>query len=238
MQKGMNKMYENGLIGVVGLGRLGRIVTARLTGQHRLVVYDRNAELVKAIAELHGAAAAGRLTELACCNIVLLALPDKEIVTCIRELNSLKKEMLVINMATNAPQKVVEEAAEQPLRCTSVKFVGHAGEMALGFNPVIIVNEEPADQVQAVSKLFQSIGRVVTGQADIVTEINTIAAQKALEAGVRIEQTLQAKGYNHPAIIESAIAQVGAGILKSYATKDLGPFAQDIIKELKMKEEV
>lgn len=231
-------MYENGLIGVVGLGRLGKIVTARLAEQHRLVVYDRNAQLVKAMAELHGASAAGSLAELACCNIVLLALPDKEIVNCIRELNALKKAMLVINMATNAPQKVIEEAAEQPLRCMSVKFVGHAGEMALGFNPVIIVNEEPADQVQAVSRLFQSIGRVVAGQADIVTEINTIAAQKALEAGVRIEETLQARGYDHPAIIQSAIGQVGAGILKAYACNDLGPFAQDIIKKLKMKEEV
>lgn len=230
---------QNGYrIGLIGLGRLGKIVTARLANYHQLVIYDRNTELVSSIAQLYGISAAGSLDEVARCNMVLLALPDKEIINCIHQLNAFKREMLVINMATNMPQSVAEQAAILPVRCMSVKFVGHAGEMSLGFNPVIIVNQYPEDQVQAVSRLFQLVGQVIVGQADMVTAINTIAAEKAVEAGVLIEENLKAGGYNDPAIIQSAISQVGAGILKAYASNDLGPFAQEIVKKVKMKKEV
>lgn len=230
---------QNGYrIGLIGLGRLGKIVTARLANYHQLVIYDRNTELVSSIAQLYGISAAGSLDEVTRCNMVLLALPDKEIINCIHQLNSFKREMLVINMATNMPQSVAEQAAILPVRCMSVKFVGHAGEMSLGFNPVIIVNQYPEDQVQAVSRLFQPVGQVMVGQADMVTAINTIAAEKAVEAGVLIEENLKAGGYTDPAIIQSAISQVGAGILKAYASNDLGPFAQEIVKKIKMKKEV
>lgn len=230
---------QNGYrIGLIGLGRLGKIVVARLANYHQLVIYDRNTELVSSIAQLYGISAAGSLDEVARCNMVLLALPDKEIINCIHQLNAFKREMLVINMATNMPQSVAEQAAILPVRCMSVKFVGHAGEMSLGFNPVIIVNQYPEDQVQAVSRLFEPVGQVIVGQADMVTAINTIAAEKAVEAGVLIEENLKAGGYNDPAIIQSAISQVGAGILKAYASNDLGPFAQEIVKKVKMKKEV
>lgn len=225
-------------IGLIGLGRLGKIVAARLANYHRLVIYDRNAELTSSIAQLYGISAADSLDEVAQCNMVLLALPDTQILKCIQDLNAFKQEMLVINMATNMPQSVAEQAAIQPVRCMSVKFVGHAGEMSLGFNPVIIVNQYPEDQVQTVSRLFQPVGRVIVGQADMVTAINTIAAEKAVEAGVKIEEALKAGGYNDPAIIQSAISQVGAGILKAYASNDLGPFAQEVVKKVKMKKEV
>ncbi len=230
---------QNGYrIGLIGLGRLGKIVTARLAKHHQLVIYDRNPELVSSIAQLYGISAAGSLDEVARCNMVLLALPDREIINCIQQLNSFKREMLVINMATNMAQSVAEQAAIRPVRCTSVKFVGHAGEMSLGFNPVIIVNQYPEDQVQAVSLLFQPVGHVIVGQADMVTAINTIAAEKAVEAGVLIEETLKAEGYNDPVMIQSAISQVGAGILKAYANNDLGPFAQEVAQKVKMKKEV
>jgi hypothetical protein len=72
----------------------------------------------------------------------------------------------------------------------------------------------------------------------MVTAINTIAAEKAVEAGVLIEETLKAEGYNDPVMIQSAISQVGAGILKAYANNDLGPFAQEVAQKVKMKKEV
>lgn len=222
-------------IGVIGLGRLGKIVAARLADYNHLVLYDRNSELMGEVAQAIGAMTADSLEEVACCNVVLLAVPDREVISCIKDFNLFKKEIVVINMATNVAQAVLEQTAIQPVKCMGVKFVGHAGEMALGLEPVIIVNERPQELVEEVSRLFAPVGHVIVGRADMVTEINTIAAEKALEAGVLIEEALTSRGYGKPEIIQSAIQQVGAGILKAYATDDLGPFAREIVRTVKAK---
>ena len=62
--------------------------------------------------------------------------------------------------------------------------------------------------------------------------------QAALEAAVHIESTLRHKlDVCDPAVIQSAISQVAAGTLRSYAEGDLGPFARDIVRQLKKHSE-
>jgi hypothetical protein len=41
------------------------------------------------------------------------------------------KVPVVINIATNVAQHVLEEAAGKQMKCISAKFIGHAGEMVL-----------------------------------------------------------------------------------------------------------
>jgi len=58
---------------------------------------------------------------------------------------------------------------------------------------------------------------VVVGRAYVVHFINTISAEKALEAAVGIEESLKKQQITDPLMIKSAIRQVAAGILKAYA---------------------
>ncbi len=84
-------------------------------------------------------------------------------------------------------------------------------------------------------ELFEPIGDIIVGKSDSVTAVNTIAAQKALEAAVNIEETLINGGVTDSNVIKSAIRQVAAGILKAYTNDDLGPFAREIVRAIRAK---
>ena len=214
---------------------MGSVLATRLAGSWRLAIYDRNSNKAAAVCAATGATVLNGLAEVAACGMVILAVPDREVLSCIEEFNAIEQELIVFNVATNVPQTILESTAANHIHCISVKIIGHAGEMALGFNPVIIVNEQPQALTNITMQIFSSIGHVIVGQADLVAEINTVAAEKALEAAVRIEDELHRKGYRQTEVIQSAISQVAAGILKAYANDDLGPFAKEIVREVQDK---
>lgn len=222
-------------IGLVGIGRMGRVLAGLLARQVDLCIFDRNTDQMKIVAEELQVSTVDTLEEMTGMNTVILAVPDLEVVSCIKVFNSINKPLSVINIATNASQDMLNNIAASHVKCICAKFVGHADEIALGHLPVIIVNQSPAELVAQTVEIFQLVGQVITGKADIVHTINTIAAQKAIEAAVSIEELLKEKKIYDPAIIKSAIRQVAAGIIKAYADGNMGPFAREIVQSVKNK---
>jgi hypothetical protein len=214
---------------------MGRALAMRLKEYTDLVVFDRDPERLAIIAEELDLPIAAGIDELAEIGIVILAVPDREVISLLKDFNLIKKPLVAINIATNVAQIVLEETAASHVRCTGVKLIGHAQELALGQRPVIIVNDKPADLVPLAEELFSPVGDVIVGKADSVTAINTVAVQKALEAAVHIEETLINGGVTDSAVIGSAIRQVAAGVLKSYSNDDLGPFAREIVRAIRAK---
>jgi len=217
-------------IGLIGTGRMGKELIRRLAKKVTMVIYDRNPAILKAVTREWKVEVAESLEALVDCSAVILAVPDKDVVGCIKAFNRLDTAVVIINVATNITQIELEQVAAASVRCISVKIVGHAGEMALGGDPVVIVNERPQELVVMAKKLFAPVGQVVQGNADIVQMINTVAAEKALAAAVEIEEVLLHQGINDDEIIRGAIRQVAAGIIKAYADQELGPFARDIVR--------
>lgn len=222
-------------VGLIGVGRMGRELARRLKDHVELTIFDHDAAFLATIQGELGIPAAGSIDELAAIGTVILAVPDPEVINCIKDFNQLKTPIAVINIATNVAQHVLDEAATPPVRCIGVKFVGHAGEMSLGLDPVVIVNSQPAELVPLAKEIFAPIGHLVVGKADIVSFINTTAAEKALEAAVYIEEGLRQQGVSDPDIVKSAIRQVAAGVLKAYADQDLGPFARNVVRAVRAK---
>jgi hypothetical protein len=214
---------------------MGKVLARRLQNHVELKIFDRDPEALAATAAELGVGAAAGLEELAALGTVILAVPDPEVINCIKDFNQLKQPLVVINIATNVARHVLEETAAKHVKCVGVKFVGHAGEIALGLDPVIIVDDRPADLVPLATAIFSPVGRVLVGKADIVSFINTTAAEKALEAAVYIEEGLKQQGVVEPEIIKSAIRQVAAGILKAYADQDLGPFARQVVRAVRAR---
>ncbi|SFL50320.1 NAD(P)-binding domain-containing protein [Pelosinus propionicus] len=224
-------------VGLVGIGRMGRVLAGLLAGQVDLVIFDRNIEKMEKAAEELSVSTVSSLGEMAELGIVILALPDSEVVSSIKVFNTIGKNVTVINIATNVSQDMLNSIADSHVKCICAKFIGHAGEIALGHSPVIIVNQFPVEIVGQTVEIFQLAGQVIVGKADLVYTINTIAAQKAIEAGVTIEEILKKKGISDPGIIKSAVGQVAAGVMKSYANGTLGPFAREIVQSVKNKSE-
>lgn len=222
-------------IGLVGVGRMGKVLAGRMKEYADVCVFDRDPEKLAVVAEALELPVATGIDELADIGTVILAIPDREVVSLIKDFNLIQKPLVVINIATNVAQIVLEETALKHVRCTGVKLIGHAGEIAVGQRPAIIVNDKPADLVPLAQELFQPIGDIIVGKSDSVAAINTIAAQKALEAAVNIEETLINGGVTDSSVIKSAIRQVAAGIMKSYTNDDLGPFAREIVRAVRAK---
>jgi pyrroline-5-carboxylate reductase len=223
-------------IGIVGIGRMGRVLAVRLAEAAELTLYDVKLDQLAEVAAATGAKAGASLEEAVLGDAVILALPDREVIDCLKELNQIRHSPItVINVATNVAQSVLEHTAAPHVRCISAKFIGQAGEMAAGARPVIVVHEKPEELVALTVEIFSHVGDVLTGNSDVVTTINTIAAEKAIEAAVLIEESLRMKGFSNPAIAKSAIGQVAAGIVKAYAADNLGPFAREIVHSVKKK---
>lgn len=222
-------------IGLVGVGRMGRVLAKLLAGHVELCLFDRNlGEMNKLAVELN-VTTVHNLEDIVKNETVILAVPDHEVVSCIKVFNQIKSPVRVINIATNVAQPMLEKMAAPHVKCICIKLIGHADEIGLGEKPVIIVNEFPADLVPEMVEIFQNVGQVLVGKADVVHFINTIAAEKALEAAVGIEESLKRQQITDPLIIKSAIRQVAAGILKAYADGNMGPFAREIVQSVKQK---
>ncbi|MBP2626905.1 MAG: oxidoreductase coenzyme F420-dependent [Firmicutes bacterium] len=222
-------------IGLVGIGRMGRVLAKLLAGHVELCLFDRNASNMNTLAEELYVSTVNNLEDIVKMGTVILAVPDHEVVSCIKIFNQIKKPVTVINIATNVAQHMLEQIAAPHVKCICIKFIGHADEMALGQRPVIIVNQFPADIVPQMVEIFQVVGEVLVGKADVVHTINTIAAEKALEAAVRIEEALKQQKITDQTIVKSTIRQVAAGILKAYADGTMGPFAREIVQSVKSK---
>ncbi|MDU4961902.1 MAG: NAD(P)-binding domain-containing protein [Sporomusaceae bacterium] len=223
-------------ISIVGIGRMGRVLAARLAETAELTLYDADTERAAEVAAVVGARAAVSLEDAAQAEAVILALPDQEVIACLSKLNLVPRTSLtVINIATNLARTTFAAAAAPHIRCVSAKFVGHAAEMAAGARPVIIVDNADPELTELAATLFAGVGDVLTGDSDWVAAINTIAAEKALEAAVLIEERLRYRGFADPAIAKSAIGQVAAGIIKAYAVDDLGPFARKVVNSVREK---
>ncbi len=222
-------------IGLIGVGRMGRALAAKLVDHVILCVYDREFSKMEALANGLNVSNAEGMEQIARLGTVILAVPDSEVINCINIFNNMPHPVTVINVATNVKQKTLEETAASHVKCIGVKFVGHAGEMLLGQRPVVIVDERVPELVPRVEEIFQLVGQVIVGDSDIVSEINTIAAEHVLAAGVHIEAGLRQQNITNPIIIRSAIRQVAAGTLKAFADGNLGPFAQEIVHNIQEK---
>lgn len=225
-------------IGLVGVGRMGKVLAQLLAGHVTLCLFDRNGEAMNEVATRLNIRTVTQLEDIITTQTVILAVPDHEVVSCIKVFNQIKSPLRVINIATNVDQSMLESIAAPHVQCICIKIIGHADEIALGQRPVIVVNESPLALVPEMVDIFQHVGQVLIGRADVVQFINSIAAEKALEAAVGIEETLKQHQITNPLIINSAIGQVASGIIKAYADGNMGPFAREIVQSVRKKTKI
>ncbi|MEN6567734.1 MAG: NAD(P)-binding domain-containing protein [Veillonellales bacterium] len=222
-------------VGLIGTGRMGRALAARLADTADLYLFDRDADRLKTVGEELKLPVVESMEELVKLGTVILAVPDQEVISCIKDFNQQPQTLQVINIATNVDSQVLRQTSARHIRCINAKFVSQADEMLLGQRPVIIVDEQPSDMVSVAAELFAAMGDIVVGRADLVTAINKSAAENVLTAAVHLEETLRQKNVTDPRLIKAAIRQVAVGTLKAYADSNLGPFAREIVRSVRAR---
>jgi len=221
-------------VGIIGTGRMGRILAQRMAAQHEVCLYDADPVAARQLAGQLQVQSVGSLEELDTASVVL-AVPDGAVKCCIEELQRQTKMQHVFSVATNISREILAEMAGTSLRCLNVKIIGHAGEMGRGGQPVIVADDCNPQLAELACQLFAPVGTVLVAEADLVKTINSVATEEALKAAVAIEQALRAAGIDDPAMLDGALSVVAPGVLKAYAEDDLGPFARGIVSALRDK---
>ena len=218
--------------GIIGAGRMGKILAERLAGRHEVFLYDADPAAAQVAAQALGLRAAANLAGESA-DALVLAVPDAAVRPCIEMLLAQQTTALVFSVATNISREILAEMAGAALRCLNVKIIGHAGEMSRGGQPVIVVDKADPALAAVAAELFAPVGSVVVAEADLVKTINVIATEQALKAAVAIEQALCAAGIDDRKMMDGALSVVAPGVLKAYAEDDLGPFARGIVCALR-----
>jgi pyrroline-5-carboxylate reductase len=220
--------------GIIGAGRMGKILAQRLATQHDVFLYDADPAAAEAAAQALGLRAAANLAEEAA-DALVLAVPDAAVNPCIEMLLAQQTTAMVFSVATNISREILAEMAGPTLQCLNVKIIGHAGEMGRGGQPVVVADDCNPQLAELACQLFAPVGTVLVAEADLVKTINSVATEEALKAAVAIEQALRAAGIDAPALLDGALSVVAPGVLKAYAEDDLGPFARGIVSALRDK---
>lgn len=219
-------------VGVIGTGRMGRILSERMTKVHEVTLLDADGEAAKAAAAALGVRSVQTLAELDV-EAVVAAVPDSAVESCVKAWRAAGKAAPLFSVATNISREMLAEFDAGAHLCLNVKIIGHAGEMSHGAQPILIVDDQDLGLVETARAVFAPVGEVVTGEADRVKQINSLITEAALKAGVEMEAGLRGIGVMDERIIRAALSIVGTGVLRAYAEDDLGPFARGIVNALR-----
>lgn len=219
-------------VGVIGAGRMGRILAERIAADHEVVLYDADIQGVAVVAESLKVTSVDSLSALNV-DALVLAVPDNAVAPCLAELQESGNILNVFSVATNISRETLAGLEREGLRCLNVKIIGHAGEMGRGAKPTIVIDRGTSEMIRMAQLVFANVGHAVIGDADQVKLINGVATEVALKAAVSIENALKAAGISDTLMIRGALSQVAPGVLKAYSDDDLGPFARKIIASLR-----
>lgn len=219
-------------IAVLGTGRMGQVLAERLKCKHQVKLFDADGQTLSKACGLLELPACENLAEVDV-DAFILAVPDTEVSACFALLSQRKKPAVVFSVATNVSREQLNKMVSPQVQGHNVKIIGHAGEMARGANPLIVIDQGEAELVALAVEIFATVGKTMTADADAVGTINSIATTEALKAAVSLERALCESGIDDPEILRCAVSHVAPGVMRAFAEDDLGPFARGIVCRLR-----
>ncbi|MCL5935519.1 MAG: NAD(P)-binding domain-containing protein [Firmicutes bacterium] len=218
---------------IAGLGRMGEILAGSMSKKHEVAVYDRDEGKGRLVAERTDSRFCSPPDFLPLADAVVLALPPSVTAPALESMRPLlRPDVVVVNIATTVCRDDLRPVLNGVGHLVGAKIVGHYREMRE--RPAILVDAETEKGRQAALLLFSDLGTVLPGDERVVQLINTAATREAFRAAVRIEELLREAGVDDT-LINSAIRVVAAGSIKAYADGDIGPFARDLLKEIRQR---
>ncbi len=210
---------------------MGEILAESISKNHLVTIYDQDEEKGRQAARRAGCRHGRPADVLPAAEVVILALPPAGTAPALASISSLlRSDAVVINIATTVGKEDLRPLLKGPVHLVGAKIVGHYREMRE--RPAILVDADTGKGREAAFNLFSDLGDVVPGDERLVQLINTVATREAFRSAVRIEDQLREAGIG-PDLIKSALRVVAAGSIKSYAEGDTGPFAMELLKEIR-----
>lgn len=219
-------------LGIVGIGRLGKALTAILNQRFRVLVYDQNVKMAKQYAKQTDCAFFPLNELLERADAVLLCVPAHEVEGLLEGPVKAKGFAgLVVNMATG---KATDELP-QPLtgKLLGAKMLGQFRAIEAGIPTTIVSGTQDENELVLLKNIFFELGTIVSGEERLVSTLNRLATKQVIEMAIRFNE--QADTLNiEEAWKLAALKSVMVGTLLDFPLDRRNPYLQNILEELEL----
>ena len=94
-------------VGIIGAGRMGKLLAERMAAVHAVEVYDSDATAAGRVADELSVTAAASLDAMDA-EAIVLAVPDNAVGPCVSALAQARKRRIVFSVATNITREISE----------------------------------------------------------------------------------------------------------------------------------
>ncbi len=219
---------------IIGAGRLGAAVARRLPADTRIIISDTETEKGRRLAEAVNGTFVPDLAGMGQADLIILALPTPVIKGTVETLLGLaKKGAIILNMATSAQLEPELKQRNPAITVMDAKLIGSARSIENGEPGLVVIDCSNPEQGSRVQQLLRGLCQVEYGDADLVGKISRICSIEAIKAAVAVRKQLRALHVPEE-WINIAITSACAGTMQAYVNNDIGPFSQQIARELEL----
>lgn len=217
-------------VAIIGAGQMASILAHRVPGSVRKVIIGRRKAEAVALADEVGGIASDQMSAVRGCKVIFLAVPGPALPQVLSEIQPhLMSEAVVVNMATEVMTD--ELPVEGDLMVVAAKVIGHAREIELGSPGVVVLDRVEPAQAELLGPLLEGIGPVIRGDERKVMAANTAVVEVMVQAEAELRRRLEEVGLD-AALVPVAIGSAAPGVLRAVARRELGPFAQEVVRKM------
>ena len=226
-------MDKKPIVGIIGVGRLGSAIAARMPKQITLfladILEDRAAELAgridaqaKSVIEIFGAA-----------DIIILTTKPSEICHLVKEYSlSMKSGAFLLNMSTSVPTAEVLKCSDRKdIRIIGAKPICQAYAISRGHEMLIVSTSDEPTVMETLTWLFCNLGDVMSGDEMLVKKINDEATRLGLKLAINLEGSLKEMGATNE-MINIAKKTVAVGTILDYPAAEENEYIKERLKEI------
>jgi len=208
-------MLDIRTIAIIGMGRLGSQLAAKLSPHHDLIASDNDPAKSEKVDQCLGITWETPQSAAQQSDIFIIVVPPEDVLPLFTSVEPfLKSGSIVVNMATSVDTKQLDElTSRQDIAIIGMKPVAQALGLAKGFPVVFVTSSTDQQATDQVKNLLEPIGEVCHGEEMIVREINAKATDHALRLCIRLRKELESAAVNNPSLIEAAIKTVAVGTI-------------------------
>lgn len=220
-------------VGIVGTGRLGRALGARLAESSEVIAWDVDIKKAKQFAKQWNLEFATDLEQIFVCDLVLLCIPAQAVAEFFLALPSSRTYTCkFVNMASDVDTPLlIEQMHLHRLQVIGLKLIGQFAAVRHGIRSMFVTTDDNLDNRRLLDSVFQSIGDIRTGDERKVREINRAATKLALKFCEEFGSSVRPQAENAH-WVSSALKSVVAGTILDYPPDKTNPYTARILSEI------
>lgn len=215
-------------VGIVGAGRMGRALAARVGLDREPVVVSRRAGRLE-LADGRVLPVGADPAALGACAVVLLTVPADDVAAALAWVRPhLRADALAVNPATELATSELDGGG---IRLVGCKIVGQSGQIERGVPAALIVDGASAAEQALLGTVLRRVGAVLAAPESLVATVNDLVARRMIAAQLELAGELDGLGLP-PAARDAAIGNLAVGVWQAVAAGNTGPFLTRLLQQV------